>query len=994
MAFRYLHLLLFWTFSSVGFSQALSEAAADLAAGKALANANPHKAFALLERAMNKASQLREDGVYLESLSELRKLSGNVPGKKLVVFRWHKTAAVQFEDARTLSVSEFFCNTANLYLDLSPQTDSALYFFRKALAIRTTLPTTSPELIAECYQGIADVYKYFTYQFNEAEQNYEKALTLRLKMKDANVYSVATNYFSLAATNRSQRDFERALLYAEAVPPLCIKMNDFEFLEQAYGMVANVYRDMYKSDQARMYYQKAIALNARYSKSLTLLTWSYVGLGQTYKNDKAWDLAILNFKKALSQFEQLHRSNSLYENTRKLWVHCQFHLAETYRLAMRVPESRAMLRQLYGTLKWMKMDNGRELVEYFNEVGNVHRENKVYDSALYYYNLSMRTALPDFKSCNVDSNPTDAAIGIQYFVHTSLGLKAAVYRKKFQVSKDPRFLRLETACLRLSEKLLAAESKSLDAEESRLTFLDENYNVYEKLLDNLLLSETVSPGDSSQRLMFRYMEKSKARFLSEAIAKAEATEYLTDSLILSLTANRYAWRKVENLLQDEGRKANPTDSVVNSLRQQQVDIDREHQNLRESIEHKFPGYSSVKFANNTVTAANLQHYLGEQNRIVIEYFYGLESVYGFAISKDRMMCKRLGSADSLATPIRNFLQHFYGDHSRLDKQVFANFVRNSAELYDELVRPFYDLVHHASGIYVVPDGLISQLPFELLLTEQFPTTAINYKSLPYAIRQSSFGYAYSASLLLHRHNAAVQNPTILAMGYTGGKRLRSPTEELVEIEGAELELEALQKQFHSGKFMVGQDVTESNFKKLAPYYDIIHLAIHGRGDIQEQFSSTLFFRTASDSLNDGKLHAYELYSLKFNASLAVLTACESGLGEAHRGEGMMSIATAFTYSGCQNTLMSLWKVDDQASVGLMNDFYQQLLDGKSIDRALTTAKLNYLNEADEYSADPAIWAPMIVYGNSNPVVAKRSSLIWIVVGAILLLLLLVAVRKK
>ena len=96
--------------------------------------------------------------------------------------------------------------------------------------------------------------------------------------------------------------------------------------------------------------------------------------------------------------------------------------------------------------------------------------------------------------------------------------------------------------------------------------------------------------------------------------------------------------------------------------------------------------------------------------------------------------------------------------------------------------------------------------------------------------------------------------------------------------------------------------------------------------------------------------------------MAVLTACESGLGKGYKGEGMMSMASAFTYSGCENILMSLWKVNDQASKYLMDDFYGQLLEGVTIDDALRPAKLRYLERADELTADPKIWAPLVAYG--------------------------------
>ena len=127
--------------------------------------------------------------------------------------------------------------------------------------------------------------------------------------------------------------------------------------------------------------------------------------------------------------------------------------------------------------------------------------------------------------------------------------------------------------------------------------------------------------------------------------------------------------------------------------------------------------------------------------------------------------------------------------------------------------------------------------------------------------------------------------------------------------------------------------------------------------------------------------------------MAVLSSCESGLGKGYRGEGMISMASAFIYSGCENILMSLWKVNDQVSVQLMDDFYQQLLDGESIDEALRQSKLHYLERSDELSADPKIWAPLVAYGNSDQIFHKGRSRLFLFGGIVIFLLALLLLRK-
>src|SRR5699024_6516433 len=113
--------------------------------------------------------------------------------------------------------------------------------------------------------------------------------------------------------------------------------------------------------------------------------------------------------------------------------------------------------------------------------------------------------------------------------------------------------------------------------------------------------------------------------------------------------------------------------------------------------------------------------------------------------------------------------------------------------------------------------------------------------------------------------------------------------------------------YHKTQNLLHMTATEDSFKKQANDYRVIHLGTHGIIDEHSPLFSRLIF--AKDSVEDGYLHTYEIYGQEMEADLAVLMACETGAGVYTTGEGVVSLAHAFTHAGCPAVLMSLWKID-------------------------------------------------------------------------------------
>ena len=285
-------------------------------------------------------------------------------------------------------------------------------------------------------------------------------------------------------------------------------------------------------------------------------------------------------------------------------------------------------------------------------------------------------------------------------------------------------------------------------------------------------------------------------------------------------------------------------------------------------------------------------------------------------------------------------------------------------------------------LIIIPDGKLASIPFEALLSSEVPDRERNSSNFPYLIKQYAISYSNSATLLLNsfQKNNNPDYRSVLAFApsfQTDHKELlaelKERGEEFVSLSGAKDEV-TLITNFTGGELYLDAQASEANFKRLTPDYQVLHIATHGIINDKDPMMSRLAFSTENDSIEDGSLYVYELYSLKLNADMAVLSACNTGYGKLQEGEGVMSLARAFLYAGVPSIVMSQWSVNDKSSAELMVSFYEQLKSGLSKAKAMQKAKLDYLHNADNLTAHPYYWAGFVIIGNQGPV--DFSSAMW------------------
>jgi CHAT domain-containing protein len=214
-----------------------------------------------------------------------------------------------------------------------------------------------------------------------------------------------------------------------------------------------------------------------------------------------------------------------------------------------------------------------------------------------------------------------------------------------------------------------------------------------------------------------------------------------------------------------------------------------------------------------------------------------------------------------------------------------------------------------------------------------------------------------------------------------------------ELPGTKVEVNGIESILQRGQFEVTKlmmtDATEERVKTLhSP--DILHIATHGffmnelsgmtdagrgiTGVTAQKLSQNPLLRSGlllagaghtiakgkdDNAREDGILTAYEAMNLDLqNTELVVLSACETGLGQLKNGEGVYGLNRAFRAAGAKSVLMSLWKVDDQATQQLMTEFYNAWLKGDSKGQAFRKAQLKL---REKYS-HPYYWGAFLAVG--------------------------------
>jgi len=259
------------------------------------------------------------------------------------------------------------------------------------------------------------------------------------------------------------------------------------------------------------------------------------------------------------------------------------------------------------------------------------------------------------------------------------------------------------------------------------------------------------------------------------------------------------------------------------------------------------------------------------------------------------------------------------------------------QLYETLIAPIRAELPRTPGalLTIVPHGVLMNVSFAALQSHDG-----RYLLEDYALNYAPAGAVLQFTAGMRRINA--RKGTALLVADPAAVR-RSPLDpELPPLPGARLEVSQIASLMPRSRvtMLEGAEASEPRVTAAASAKSIVHLATHAIVRDDAPNDSYLAFGVGGPSTT-GLLTARDVYDLRLNADLIVLSACRSGGGPV-TGDGVATFARAFIYAGTPSLVVSLWDVADEPTSRLLPAFYRSWLAGASKARSLRRAQLQLL----------------------------------------------------
>ncbi len=508
---------------------------------------------------------------------------------------------------------------------------------------------------------------------------------------------------------------------------------------------------------------------------------------------------------------------------------------------------------------------------------------------------------------------------------------------------------------------LEGQAGQFEEEGSRTQYLQAENRpaVYEALARLLLKLHEQDGAKGYDREAWAVLEARKGRLVAEALgaARPKLQDPKTREEAEKTLAKQDRVLALERAIHEEQAKA-PKEQQAEKLQNLTALLGQTKAEYLAQVQaflKRYPQYKSQFVDQQTVDPKLLAKFAERLSpgTLVIQYFASPDALYLFVVGPGGQfqVRRRAVSQTELYGMIKEYRQYleraathrlpWTDDGSEAYRRDVLPLKELDRKLGGHLLEPIAAELGANKNLILIPNDLLLYLPIHALTRVQ-PDGSVRALAETHAI--SLLTQLELVDILAPAQPTA--NPPLLALANPDGS-----------LPGASREIRALLPIRPGITALEGAQATKTQFLKLVTQFPDLHLATHGVLDGERPERSYLLMAGTDDS--EQRLGIDEIAGLNLRSGLAVLSACETAVGEQVPGAALTTLAAAFSQAGAQSIVASLWKVNDAATRDFMVSFHRSLATG---GRAAAFQKAQLAVMKNPLTAHPFYWAPFILIG--------------------------------
>ena len=335
------------------------------------------------------------------------------------------------------------------------------------------------------------------------------------------------------------------------------------------------------------------------------------------------------------------------------------------------------------------MKNILAFLWFCNEIGNVYRRSEQFEKAIEVFHQVLQNVLPNYSGEDVEAIPSIEGFQDENALLYALNGKAAsILEIQTQLStQTPKnTLKSSLGHFEAAVELIQKIRQSYKADESKLSLSKSILPVYEGGIRAALALFEVSGKKNYMQKAFDFSEQGKSMVLLEnlkgnnALDSSNIPEKWQDKIQALEMELKYLDKKIAQE-QAKNAKSEPTQSL-RELQQKYFDAHTEYEQLIEDLEREYTDYFQLKYSTQNVQIEAIQEQIGGK-AVFIEYFVGEDSLFIFAITKEKCGLKAIEKSSDFVERLDDF-------HRAIEWMDEELFVEAANDLYALLLQPIED----------------------------------------------------------------------------------------------------------------------------------------------------------------------------------------------------------------------------------------------------------------------------------------------------------------